>query len=245
MIKFFRKIRQNLLSEGKTGKYLKYAIGEIILVVIGILIALSLNNWNQKRIDKKNSNEYLGEIKKEINANINLTDYYIIQRLPIKIEGLLLVKQYCENRIQVTDTLDFLNKVSLGGMISNGLEFLSNNVYDELKNTGNFQLITNDSIKIKVKNYYWGLEADTKNVGVYKSDFTKLLSELRPFDSSNPEFISNYDQKEMMRAFKSVEFRKKVDLELSYAYSIQKKAIGLNDEGNKILELLEIELKEK
>ena len=49
MIKFFRKIRQNLLSEGKTGKYLKYAIGEIVLVVIGIMIALSINNWNEGR----------------------------------------------------------------------------------------------------------------------------------------------------------------------------------------------------
>jgi hypothetical protein len=50
MIKFFRKIRQNLLSEGKTGKYLKYAIGEIILVMIGILLALQVSNWNQQRI---------------------------------------------------------------------------------------------------------------------------------------------------------------------------------------------------
>ncbi|WP_282043407.1 DUF6090 family protein [Winogradskyella flava] len=49
MIKFFRKIRQDLLSKGKTGKYLKYAIGEIILVVIGILIALGINNWNENR----------------------------------------------------------------------------------------------------------------------------------------------------------------------------------------------------
>ncbi|MFD2914293.1 DUF6090 family protein [Psychroserpens luteus] len=49
MIKFFRKIRQNLLSEGKTGKYFKYALGEIVLVVIGILIALSISNWNENR----------------------------------------------------------------------------------------------------------------------------------------------------------------------------------------------------
>ena len=47
MIKFFRKIRQNLLMENKTSKYFKYAIGEILLVVIGILIALSINNWNE------------------------------------------------------------------------------------------------------------------------------------------------------------------------------------------------------
>ncbi|WP_242158769.1 DUF6090 family protein [Aestuariivivens sediminis] len=48
MIKVFRKLRQQLLSEGKTGKYLKYAIGEIVLVVLGILIALSIKNWNEK-----------------------------------------------------------------------------------------------------------------------------------------------------------------------------------------------------
>ena len=49
MIKFFRKIRQNLLSEGKTANYLKYAIGEIVLVMIGILLALQVNNWNESR----------------------------------------------------------------------------------------------------------------------------------------------------------------------------------------------------
>ena len=54
MIKFFRKIRQNLLLENKTGKYFKYAIGEILLVVIGILIALSINNWNTKKIQDAN-----------------------------------------------------------------------------------------------------------------------------------------------------------------------------------------------
>jgi hypothetical protein len=53
MIKFFRKIRQKLLSEGKTRKYFKYAIGEIVLVVIGILIAVQINDWNNNRIEKK------------------------------------------------------------------------------------------------------------------------------------------------------------------------------------------------
>jgi len=60
MIKFFRKIRQNLLSEGKTSKYFKYAIGEILLVVIGILIALQINNWNEQR---KNENKILSILK--------------------------------------------------------------------------------------------------------------------------------------------------------------------------------------
>lgn len=69
MIKFFRQIRKSLLSEGKTGKYLKYAIGEIVLVMIGILLALQVNNWNVNRIDAKEENVMLLALKKEISEN--------------------------------------------------------------------------------------------------------------------------------------------------------------------------------
>ena len=66
MIKFFRKIRQNLLSEGKTGKYLKYAIGEIVLVVIGILIALWLNNLNQEKAEEADFHAILVKIQDDM-----------------------------------------------------------------------------------------------------------------------------------------------------------------------------------
>jgi len=57
MIKVFRKIRQNLLSENKLSEYLLYAAGEIFLVVVGILIALQINNWNENRLNtNKGSN---------------------------------------------------------------------------------------------------------------------------------------------------------------------------------------------
>jgi len=73
MIKFFRHIRQNLLSEGKTGKYLKYAIGEIILVMIGILLALQINNTNELRKQREEEAIILSGIQKdfiETRANI-------------------------------------------------------------------------------------------------------------------------------------------------------------------------------
>jgi hypothetical protein len=69
MIKFFRKIRQSLLSEGKIGKYLKYAIGEIVLVVIGILIALQINNWNEQRKDSIKEQAILKRLEKEFISN--------------------------------------------------------------------------------------------------------------------------------------------------------------------------------
>ena len=83
MIKFFRKIRQNLLSEGKTGKYFKYAIGEIILVVIGILIALQINNWNENRKVEIIKQNYYQQILTDLEAD----------------------KEYAENEITHLDSL--------------------------------------------------------------------------------------------------------------------------------------------
>ena len=66
MFKFFRNIRQSLLMENKTSKYFKYAIGEIILVVIGILIALQINNWNENRKQYLAEIEFLKGIKNDL-----------------------------------------------------------------------------------------------------------------------------------------------------------------------------------
>jgi hypothetical protein len=81
MIKFFRKIRYNLMETGKTGKYLKYAIGEILLVVIGILIALNINNWNEhKKNDTKIVNtlkEIQSDILIDIKASNKMFDYQV------------------------------------------------------------------------------------------------------------------------------------------------------------------------
>jgi len=70
MIKFFRQIRRNLMEQNKTGKYFKYAIGEIVLVVIGILIALSINNWNETRIQQNELNESIKSITTNVKSDI-------------------------------------------------------------------------------------------------------------------------------------------------------------------------------
>lgn len=71
MIKLFRKIRQKLLSENKLAGYLTYAAGEIILVVIGILIALQINNWNEEQKVRRSEKEILQNLKVELKANLN------------------------------------------------------------------------------------------------------------------------------------------------------------------------------
>ena len=90
MIKFFRRIRQRLLSENKYSKYLKYAIGEIILVVIGILIALQINNWNLSRKQNNAEKEFLQGIKTDLKKDKEYIDLVIqLQKPKIDVFDLL------------------------------------------------------------------------------------------------------------------------------------------------------------
>jgi len=77
MIKFFRQIRQNLIMENKTSKYLKYAIGEIALVMIGILLALQVNNWNEQRKNNSAFERLIVSFNKELRSNIEKSNRII------------------------------------------------------------------------------------------------------------------------------------------------------------------------
>src|SRR5665811_200014 len=106
MIKFFRKIRQNLLTENKFSKYLIYAIGEIVLVVIGILIALSINNWNENSINKRLETNYLIRISKDLeNDYLEFDD--AIELAQDRNNRVLFLQQALENPELVRDSSDY------------------------------------------------------------------------------------------------------------------------------------------
>ena len=70
MLRFFSSIRQNLMNENKTSKYFKYAAGEVLLIVIGVIIALQLNNWNEDRINKALEQNYVERIISDLNQDL-------------------------------------------------------------------------------------------------------------------------------------------------------------------------------
>jgi hypothetical protein len=74
MIRFLRSIRQELMNENKAFKYLKYAVGEILLVMIGILLALSVNNWNEGRKLEDQKRELIENLKSDFKTNLNRLD---------------------------------------------------------------------------------------------------------------------------------------------------------------------------
>lgn len=150
MIKFFRKIRYNLMSENKTGKYLKYAIGEIILVVIGILIALSINNWNEARKTREKEVLYLTNIKNDLENSIQNIETFISKRNR-QINTANNIIEHFKGK-PINDWNAFNKK--LIDIYSWERFYLVENTYQELRNSGNLSLISN----IKVKNGLKDLE---------------------------------------------------------------------------------------
>ena len=92
MIPFFRKIRKKLADDNKPLKYMRYAIGEIVLVVIGILIALQINNWNVKKSQQEKIKEYAKFYIQDLEADIAMTNinWKMIDNVSQKIDSLAL-----------------------------------------------------------------------------------------------------------------------------------------------------------
>jgi hypothetical protein len=135
---------ENLSTEqaGKTSKYLKYAIGEIVLVVIGILIALQINNWNEDRKARVKEVEILKDFEKGLQFDILQLDSIVLQydRAKMAIHNLL---NHLENDLPYSDSLDYDFFDSTLVFDSGGL---TDGAYETLKSVG-FDVITNKEIR--------------------------------------------------------------------------------------------------
>ena len=144
----FRNIRRQLASENKFQKYFRYAIGEIVLVVIGILIALSINNWNENRKERNKELIYLNNIKEDIKLNIASLEVFIVTR-DETVNSVAIVLEYFNGKQKIDhNTFNFHN--------INILEWYPfvqhSNTYEELMNSGKFAIISNKSIKNELQN---------------------------------------------------------------------------------------------
>jgi hypothetical protein len=169
MIKIFRNIRKKLLTEGKTTKYFKYAIGEIILVVIGILIALQINNWNQNS-QIKHSNQLL--LKKmlidldNIETRLNSITFTYSKDNDFDYISLTEAINNCDSILTLVDkglkkeNLAYLANVrtTQGGTLLN----IYDNTYNELLNTGSLYSLGSDTLVKAIQNFYKFCERETK-----------------------------------------------------------------------------------
>jgi len=144
MIKFFRKIRFDLIEKNKTGKYLKYAIGEIILVVIGILIALSINNWNETKKQEQRAIIYANKIINDIETDLKNVDSLVVigQRNIKEIENYF---NYFENQdpVNISALIDSCSHV-IKDVMRKYRYTPNNHTFKDMQASGNSTLLSED-----------------------------------------------------------------------------------------------------
>lgn len=183
MIKFFRKIRQNLLSEGKTGKYFKYAVGEIVLVVIGILIALSINNWNEGKKTEALEKKLLNELIQSLETDIEGLQF-VIQKNSEIMNQCIFIAELIEGKQTYNDSLNtyFYNAQNYYHHSFN------KSAYETSKSHGLY-FIKNDSARSSLSQLYeWQFEMNN-NLRQVKNSFNSLTVE--PFLADNFDFVLN------------------------------------------------------
>lgn len=166
MIKVFRKIRYELMEKNKTGKpafpavrYLKYAIGEIVLVVIGILIALSINNWNTDLVDQRTEQNILKNLNMEFKQNKST----IQESIAFQKSILTCARDVMKLIGQPKEVLD---KNNLDSLIARSLDYTeyrpSQVVYSDLIASGKLNLLPED---VRLLLFEWSINLDGKKEG--------------------------------------------------------------------------------
>lgn len=143
MIKFFRKIRQRLLIENKFSKYLLYAIGEIALVVIGILIALQINNWNENQKTKKLEIAFLENLQIDLEVDISVFNRRIKESERVMKNNYVFIHELYKTQENFEDFKTLID-ISLWDS-----EYFAaqNSTYSELNNSGQLNIFSNKDLK--------------------------------------------------------------------------------------------------
>ena len=168
MIKFFRHIRQNLINQGKTSKYLKYAIGEIVLVVIGILIALQINNWNEGQKLQKTQKLYLEKLAIDVDSMIVQYKFFS-KRFPDYIRGTELALNYvetCGEREDDRQAFEFT--LNTHQALSNYPQ--NRNTFDEMLSSGSFSSLDDGALKASISNLYANLERSNSQINYFRDE---------------------------------------------------------------------------
>ncbi len=190
MIQFFRKIRQSLLSQNKLSKYLLYAIGEIILVVIGILIALQLNTWKDDKQNKRIELQYLNGIVANLEQDI------------LELEGLLkkdtmtfdaytnILMPFKDRSIKVY-TPTFIGKTIAHSQYTH--QFDGNSiVFEDMKSSGKINFIKSDALRFALLEYY----NDSESYSDIHKNNNAIINQLK-----DEAFTDNIDLNSLIEGF--------------------------------------------
>lgn len=233
-----------MIKENKLGRYFKYAIGEIILVMIGILLALQVNTWNNNRELKKEEIKTLKSLKQEFSKNLNKFD--AVYNIQLKRKQTIEYVMFNDLQLLSVDSLSTLMRI-----INNNFTFDPfQGIYNSVINSGKIELISNDSLKTKLATIQ-DLIKDYQEEEQGVKEFCQ--QNLYPFQLKQPVKSFKFNSKDILeskkvkdnyiKVFKSFEFDKLMQHIRGWMRPIFEEGPILREEMVSIIYLIEEEIK--
>jgi len=157
VLRFFSNIRYRLAAENKVTRYLRYAIGEIMLVVIGILIALQVNNWNENRKERIQERKYLLRFDAELSTDLeNIASSISMNKDRIQ-RAEFLMRTIGTPRLAEDSSSYFIRSIEYAGYTN--FPVIADNTFEEIKSSGKLSLIRNEELRSALQQYHsWSLD---------------------------------------------------------------------------------------
>ena len=236
-----RRLRQISLYREDTVKYLRYAVGEIVLIVLGILIAVSINTRVGQNNDLKKEKIYLENLLAEVKEETEGFDLVLNQRYESKINGLKLAREYAIGQYQVEDTSAFLSEIGQGGANSRGSILGSDATFQDLISTGNLNLIRNQELKRMIQDYYRRRSFVNIYIDNLRTSYADFINAVRPYDPARQNVYS-IPPGRMANKLQTPEFLDATNQELTFGHSIHRVVNGLIKDGQALIEAIRAEL---
>jgi len=197
MFHLFRRIRKSLLDNQKFRKYIIYAIGEIVLVMIGILLALQVNNWNSMKKDKNLENEYINRLHSELQSELSHYQH-IIGEFKTKSKRLKrIIRVWQSDPIIISDSIQYINDFTYAGHIS--LWYKEPVTWTQLVQSGNIKIIKDQDLLNELHLYYNSVKKASENYKLHPMEMTNKARETfhSPFKYEDPDhyFESSFKTK--------------------------------------------------
>lgn len=241
MLRYFSKIRYQLAAQNKPAKYIRYAIGEILLVVVGILIALQLDAWNATVKDRQSEKQYMEDFKRDFLIDSARLAYFT-DAYPKKIESLLLARSNVWETMEFQDTLNFITKISYGAVASRTSIFETQSTYKDIVSTGNLKLISNKSLRQQILYYYQFGENSQTYLNNLRTDYATFVNSYIPYDAHGTFTPEKGDIELYLEAVRTKEFLRLANSELTFAYAFRSRINRLSELNREILKELEDEI---
>ena len=242
MIKFFRRIRQQLLGENRLRRYIIYALGEIFLVVIGILIALQINNWNEENKNRRIEKSYLSALKKELIADTSSISMYVIKSYDENFETLKQAKAYQSGSIQIKDTLAFLDRLGKSKKAWSYIWTLNTNVFNELESTGSLRKIKDANLRYELTKYYSRLDLVQQISDKSETNFRNYIDASLFYDNQKREYSDKNEIELIMRKLKNQQFYELCNLELVHSQTMNKWGFNIKERATELLKEIDNQL---